>query len=145
MSDTDERAIRELIERQFRSLSWSPESDAGWAEFAGDFMPAAPLYAAARPARSQTVDEFTSRMKQLAASTLPSLEETLRGYKISVFGNVAIALSVCELNENNAKTSRNVEAMLLIRDDGQWRIAAQAWDTETDDRPIPEDLLRTTT
>ena len=49
---------------------------------------------------------------------------------------------MCELNENNAKTSRNVEAMLLIKDDGEWQIAAQAWDTETGDNPIPPELLR---
>ena len=145
MSDTDERAIRELIERQFKSLSWSPDREAGWAEFASDFMPGAPLYGAARPARSQTVDDFTARMKGLAASTLPSLDETLCGYKITVFGNIAIAISVCELNENNAETSRNIEAMLLIKDEGQWRIAAQAWDTESDDKPIPADLLRMNT
>lgn len=142
MSDTDERAIRDLIERQFRSLSWSPDSNAGWAAFAGDFVPGAALYGAARPARAQTVDEFTTRMKKLAASTLPSLDEQLRGYKINVFGNVAVAISVCELNENDTSKSRNVEAMLLIKDDGQWCIAAQAWDTETDGNPIPADLLR---
>ena len=142
MSDTDERAIRELIERQFKSLSWSPDRDAGWAEFAGDFMPGAPLYGAARPARLQTVDDFTARMKKLASSTLPSLDEQLLDCKINVFGNVAVAVSVCELNENNAKTSRNVEAMLLIKDEGQWRIAAQAWDTEGEDKLIPAELLQ---
>jgi hypothetical protein len=31
--------------------------------------------------------------------------------------------------------------MLLVKSDGQWKIAAQAWDKETDTLPIPDDLL----
>ena len=142
MSRTDEQAIRDLIKRQFDSLSWAPDRQADWAAFAGDFVDGAPLYGAARPARAQTVDQFVARMHQLAASSLPALDEQVGGYKISVFGNVAVALAVCELNENNTKTSRNVEAMLLIKDDGQWRIAAQAWDTEAEGKAIPPELLR---
>jgi hypothetical protein len=31
--------------------------------------------------------------------------------------------------------------MLLVRQDGRWRIAAQAWDKESEGQPIPPDLL----
>ena len=133
----DESEIRSLIERQFRSLSWSADRAADWAGFAADFLPSAALYPARRPVQPTTPTAFADRMKTLSAETLPELEEARLGDRILVFGNVAVAFSVCELIENGAETSRNLEAMLLIKDGGAWKIAAQAWDTETDDKPIP--------
>ena len=137
----DRQAITALIRRQFESLSWSSERQANWAQFAADFLPDAPLHGAARPVRPQTVDAFVKRMRQLADTSLRSLDERLRGVQISVFGNVAIAMSVCELVENGTTHSRNVEAMLLVKDGDEWRIAAQAWDSESATQPIPTSLL----
>lgn len=139
--EADIRAIEDLIARQFRTLSWAPGQPGDWDGFAADFLPGAPLYAAARPAKAQTVDAFVERMKDLAGTTLPSLHETPRGTHIRVFGNVAVAFGICELLENETETTRNVEALLLIKDAGQWRIAAQAWDTESAEKPIPEGLV----
>lgn len=137
----DIRAIEDLIARQFRTLSWNPGQPGDWQGFAADFFPGAPLYATGRPAKAQTVDAFVDRMKGLADTTLRSLHETPRGAHIRVFGNVAVAFAVCELLENETETTRNVEALLLIKDGGVWRIAAQAWDTETGDKPIPAEFL----
>jgi hypothetical protein len=36
--------------------------------------------------------------------------------------------------------SRGVEMLLLVRDEGQWRIVSQAWDTENPSKPIPASL-----
>ena len=36
--------------------------------------------------------------------------------------------------------SRGVEMLLLVKDDGAWRIAAQAWDTEGPSKRIPPHL-----
>jgi len=139
---SDEEDIHAVILRQFQSLTWNAEKEGDWLQFADDFLKGAPLYGAARPAISQSVSDFVGRMKGLSQSSLPSLDERLLGYKVHAFGNIAVALSVCELNENNEKTTRNVEAMLLIKDSGRWRIAAQAWDTETEAKPIPWDLMQ---
>ena len=89
MSETDKRAIRDLIERQFESLSWSPDRQPAWTAFwPMIFVDGAAVYGAARPARAQTVDGFVVRMKRLAETSLPALDEQLRGCKITVFGNV---------------------------------------------------------
>ena len=37
--------------------------------------------------------------------------------------------------------SRNVEAMLLVKSEGAWRSAGQAWDTETEDKQIPSHMF----
>lgn len=137
MSADDVTEIRALIARQFASLSWTPEAPANWNGFAEDFIAGAPLYPAARPAAPQTVPAFLDRMKGLAGSSLRSLQESVLGAEILVYGNVAVAVAPCELLENGTETSRNVEMLLLVKSGGRWRIAAQAWDKESAADPIP--------
>ena len=57
-----------------------------------------------------------------------------------MFGNVAIAFGACETLENQTKATRGVEAMLLIKDAGAWKIVSQAWDNASDANPIPPHL-----
>jgi hypothetical protein len=137
----DHRAIRALIARQFESLSWSADRAPQWDEFWADFVPGALLFPAARPVRPVTVPNFVERMKSAAASTMPVFEETLLGVEIKLYGNVGVALAVCEQREKDAPPGRAVEALLLVREDGVWRIAAQGWDKEHDDAPIPQAML----
>ena len=136
----DRRAIEALIRRQFASLGWSPGRSADWEAFAADFFPDASLYPAARPARRQTVDGFVERMKGLVGTKLRSLKETVLGTDIHIFGNVAVALAACQITENDADVSRGVEALLLVKEEGTWRIVSQAWDTESEEKPVPEHL-----
>jgi ketosteroid isomerase-like protein len=138
----DVRAIQALIARQFASLSWSPGKPADWEAFAADFYPDAALYPAARPAKRQTVGAFVERMKGLAVTRLRSFKETVVGTEVHVFGNVAVALAACEITENDADVTRGVEALLLIKDAGRWQIVSQAWDAESDTKPIPVHLVR---
>jgi hypothetical protein len=42
--------------------------------------------------------------------------------------------------ENRSTVTRDVSAIVLVRDGGVWRIVAQAWDVETGSRPIPASL-----
>jgi hypothetical protein len=138
----DRRAIEALIARQFASLGWSPGRSADWEAFAADFFPDASLYPAARPARRQTVDGFVARMKGLVGTKLRSFEEKVLGTEIHIYGNVAVALAGCEITENDTEVSRGLEALLLVKDEGTWRIVSQAWDTENDGKPIPAHLGR---
>jgi ketosteroid isomerase-like protein len=138
-AENDRRAIAAIIDRQFASLGWSPVRPADWRAFAADFLPDASLYPAARPAGRQTVEAFVERMQGLGTK-LRSFKETVLGTEIHVFGNVAVALAGCEITENEADVSRGVEALLLIKDEGAWRIVSQAWDTEGEAKPIPEHL-----
>ena len=134
-------AIKRVMRRQFGSLSWSREKEADWNGFADTFLPGAALFPAARPVKPQTVDEFMERMKRLrAAGTLATFEETPLGCEVRVFGNVAVAFAACEMLENGSTVTRDVSATILVRENGDWRIAAQAWDIENEDRKIPGHL-----
>ena len=133
----DVQAIEAIIARQFESLNWNPSTEGDWETFAVDFHPDAALFAAARPARRQTVGDFVARMKVLAGTTLRSFHEEVIGTHVHVFGNVAVAVAACEITENDADVNRGVEMLLLVRDEDQWRIVSQAWDTEDPSKPIP--------
>jgi ketosteroid isomerase-like protein len=76
-------------------------------------------------------------MKGLASTKLRSFREEVLGTHIHVFGNVAAAVAACEITENDADVSRGVGMLLLVRDEGKWRIVSQAWDTENPSKPIP--------
>ena len=137
----DVQAIEALIARQFTSLNWSPETSADWDAFAADFFPEASLYPAARPAQRQSVEGFVERMKGLAATKLRSLNEVVLGTEVRVFGNVAVALAACQMTENEGEVNRGVEMLLLIKNEGAWRIVSQALDTESPTNPIPLHLV----
>lgn len=137
----DVGAIKALIDRQFGSLDWTPGTSADWRTFEADFFPGATLYPAARPARVQTIAAFIERMQKLSQTTLLSFNERVLGTHIRVFGNVAVAAAACEMVENGVQRSRGVEMILLVKDQGTWRIVAQAWDAAGEGKPIPSDLL----
>jgi len=139
-TEDDVKAIAAVIARQFDSLSWSESQSGNWDAFAADFLPGAVLVAAARPAAVQSVDAFVARMQTLAAGDLRALEERVLGHHIRVFGNIAIAVVGCGMVENGVARSPSVEMLLLVKSDGVWRIAAQAWDKASDARPLPDDL-----
>jgi len=120
----DVQAIRALIARQFSSLSWAPNKPANWDGFVADFLPNALLYAAARPVKPQTLEQFVARMKRLSETELNALKETVLGVEISVFGNIAAAVVGCSMKENEQNESQTVEMLLLVKDRGEWRVSA---------------------
>ncbi|MDB5856286.1 MAG: hypothetical protein JWR22_4327 [Herminiimonas sp.] len=140
--DADVSAIKELMSKEL-SLSWGPDKDPNWDAFAGTFLQSAALFPAARPVRAQTLDHFIERMKRLQADgKLGTFNVTPLGCEVRVFGNVAVAFAACELQENESTTNREVNATVLVRENGMWRIAAQAWDVETDACKIPKHLAQ---
>ena len=144
MTDTEDdvRAIRALIARQFAALSWREGEAGDWDGFAADFLPGAPLYPSARPAAPQTVEAFLARMRGLAGQALRSLDETVLGAEIRVFGNIAVATVACGMTENGKPGSDTVEILLLVKDGAAgWRIAAQAWDMASAANPVPAGLI----
>ena len=50
-----------------------------------DFLPGAPLYAAARPVKAQTAEAFVERMKGLAGNKLRSFAEAVLGVEVRIF------------------------------------------------------------
>lgn len=138
----DLQAIRSLIGAHFRGLRWTPTTRADWTTFSADFLPDASLFPAARPARRQTLDAFITRMNGVAQGALRSFEETTLGMQILRFGNVAVVLSASEMVENGTEVNHDVSGYLLVKSEGKWRIAAQAWDHASDQMPVPEALRR---
>lgn len=141
-NDPEVEAIKAIIALQFASLSWNRDETGDWDAFQRDFFPNAALYASARPAQSQTVQAFIERLQHLSRTSLKSFDEIVLGTEVRVFGNVAVAVAACETTENEAEVNRNVEMMLLVKDEGHWKIVAQAWDKASQLRPIPSELLR---
>jgi hypothetical protein len=141
MQSDDVRQIEALIARQFASLNWTDGAGGQWDVFSGDFLEGASLYPSARPARRQDVGSFIARMKGLAQSTLPALQEQVLGSKVEVFGNIAVAVAACEMTENDVEVRRTVEMMLLVKEEGGWKIAAQAWDLETPEMTLPTEFV----
>ncbi len=137
----DENAIRELIREQARRLSWKEDRPADWDGFKSGFHAAAFMIASSRPARPQSVDEFLGRMKGLSQGSLRSFAEKAQNGAVHVFGNVAVALVAGETLENGQELNRDVSGYLLVKEDGRWRIAAQAWDKEKPDQKIPPAML----
>jgi hypothetical protein len=140
VENDDIRAIRNLIGAHFNALRWTPTTRPDWAAFSADFLPDASLFGAARPARRQTLDAFISRMNGVAQGTLKSFEEKTLGMEILLFGNVAVVLSASELLENGTERNHDVSGYLLVKSEGQWRIAAHAWDHASEKMPVPQRL-----
>ena len=136
----DENAIRALIGAHFQGLKWTPTTQPDWATFVADFLPDASLFPAARPAQAKTLDAFIERMNAVAQGSLRSFEERTLGMQILAFGNVAIVLAASEMLENGTEVNHDVSGYLLVNDEGQWRIAAHAWDQASEQMPVPEHL-----
>ena len=139
--EQDLEAIQHLIAREFASVTWTEEREADWSAFAADFLADAPLFPASRPVEARSVPKFLTRMKALPNDGLTSFEQSLCGTKIMLFGNAAVAFSVCENLKNRSTAQRGIEAFLLVKDGSVWRIAAQAWDIERDGLSVPEEFL----
>jgi hypothetical protein len=45
------------------------------------------------------------------------------------------------MTENDAQVEHGVEMLLLVKDQGSWRIVSQAWDKAGPSNPIPANLL----
>ena len=42
--------------------------------------------------------------------------------------------------ENETEVNNDVSGYLLVKNEGEWRIAAHAWDQASEQMPVPEDL-----
>lgn len=130
------RAIQTLVERQFECFSWQDGGTPDRVAFLADFVSEARLFTSARPVKPQSAEQFLERMEGLAGRTLRSFDEMVLGSIVHVYGNVAVAVIASLSFENSDQTNRNVEMMLLVKDQSRWRIAAQAWDSEDPSNPI---------
>ena len=136
----DEEAIRQLIAEHFEAMRWGKGAEPDWDRFREDFHPDALLFGAARPTQGRTLEGFIERMERVARKNLDSFEEHTCGMRVMRFGNVAVVFAMSELLENESEVNHDISGYLLVKSNGQWSIAAHAWDQASDEKAIPGDL-----
>ncbi len=130
---TDEEQIKGIIQAQFSALKWGADIKPNWPNFEAGFTEEAYLIPAKRPAKPISIFDFIQRMEGLRKDgSLESFSEQEKGTFIKVVGNIAIALAGCEMTENKAEVTKDISAFLLVKTNGEWSIAAQAWDVVED-------------
>lgn len=138
----DERAIRALIADGFDAISWSPDTPPDWGRFFGPYLDGAAMVPSARPAGFTDPASFRERMTgQREGGAMTRFEEAMLGCEVRVFGSIAVASASFEMSVNGGAPSRGVNMYLCVKDAGSWKIAAVAWDNESDAVPIPDALL----
>jgi len=137
MSDlsSDYKKIQKLIYQQFESLQWTDEVGANWSLFESGFGQCATLFPAKRPVEPITPKQFQQRMSELRTKNILSdFNEKVTACDIRIYGNIATAIVGCEMQENNNTYTYDINAMILLKDENQWRIVSQAWDV------VPEQI-----
>jgi len=125
----DHTEILTLIAQQFQALSWTEKTAPNVETLLAGYLPDAPLFSSARPAKAQSPHSFAKRMTSLQQNgTLRSFTEQGRGIHIWITGQVAVAMAGCEMRENHNQIAEDISAFLLVKNPGGWIIAAQAWD-----------------
>lgn len=137
---TDDDQIEALINKHFEPMRWSHKVSPDWDKFEQDFLPQAQVFGAARPVQARSVREFIDRMETVARANLNSFEEHTTRTKILRFGNVAVVLALSEMLENGTDENRDISGYLLVKSEGNWSIAAHAWDQMANDDPVPDVL-----
>ncbi|MDT9598797.1 nuclear transport factor 2 family protein [Sphingosinicella rhizophila] len=136
----DEARILEIVDTMFDAISWSEGSPPDFDRFSAAVMAEAVLVPAARPAATTDIASFVKRMSGLHADgAMKTFTEKATKTQIRIFGNIAVAIGGFEAIADGSP-GRGANVFLLVRDAGDWRIAAMAWDNESVDNPLPEDL-----
>jgi ketosteroid isomerase-like protein len=137
----DVSEIQAVIEQLFSAISWNPGKAPDWETFRSLCLDDALLVPAARPARPTALAPFIQRMdEQRNGGQLSDFQERVLAHDVGVFGNVAVARSSFATSINQGTEARGVNAFMLIKDGGSWRIAAMSWDNESEDHPVPADF-----
>lgn len=138
----DIAVIGSMIDDMFSAISWDESARPDWDRFSAPCFEGVMLYPSARPVNPTALAPFTKMMVgQRDSGKLKTFEEKTLGHHVRVFGNIAVALSSFETTINGGETSRGVNGFLLIREQDDWKIVAICWDSESEGRPIPADLL----
>lgn len=138
---SDYAEIERLLEESLRQISWDDASEPDWESFFASYLETAMLIPSERPARCVTPRDFRLTMdEQRLTGKLVSLEERPVKTFIRIFGNVAIAQVAFGAKVNSGPEKYGVNAFLLVKSGGGWKVAAVAWDNASDELPLPDDL-----
>ena len=125
---SDELQIRELIHRQCGDISCAVDTPLDWLTCSRDFFDGALVFQAHRPVDAIPVEHLSTRMGELRDCTdAAHRRERVTHVEVLIFERVAVALAGCQLLDDERDVTCDVNAFLLIKDQGRWLIASQAW------------------
>lgn len=138
----DKARIRAIIEEMFDAVSWSTTSSPDFAAFTKAVNENAVLVPAARPARFTNIGAFVAGMSEHHVSgAMTTFDERANKTVVNVFGDVAVAIGSFEARIDGGPVGRGANTFLLIRTESDWQIVAMAWDNESENKPLPADLI----
>jgi ketosteroid isomerase-like protein len=138
----DEDRIREIIGQMFEAVSWSETKAPDFTAFASAVRKDAVLVPSARPANPTDIKTFVDRMSgQHSSGAMKDFDEKAHKTKVTVFGNLAVAIGSYVARIDNGPLGRGANGFLFIRNDGDWQIAAMSWDNESEEKPLPPELI----
>jgi len=138
----DESRIRQIVEKMFTAISWTETRPPDFDTFSQAVRKDAVLVPAARPASPTTIDTFVARMSgQHRSGAMKTFDERAHKTIVKVFGNLAVAIGSYEAQIDGGPIGRGANGFLLIRNDDDWQIAAMAWDSEGEGKPLPAELV----
>ena len=138
----DEARIREIVEQMFEAISWSGAKAPDFPAFSSAVRKDAVLVPAARPASPTDIDSFVARMSGLYDNgSMKTFDERANKTIVKVFGNLAVAIGSYQAQFDGGPVGRGANGFLLVRNEGDWQIAAMGWDSEDADKPLPAELV----
>ncbi|ABQ66869.1 hypothetical protein Swit_0501 [Rhizorhabdus wittichii RW1] len=137
----DEARIREIVEQMFEAINWSADKAPDFTAFAAAVRKDALLAPSARPVSPTDIETFVGRMRgQYESGGMKTFDERANKTIVKVFGNLAVAIGSYRAQIDGGPIGRGANGFLLVRNDGDWQIAAMGWDSEGEDKPMPAEL-----
>ncbi len=132
--------VESIVAAFYESFS-GPAGKRDFSRLRALFRPDARLVRAAAGLEELTVDRFLADLAGFFREV--SLYEREVARRLHRFGNLAQVFSVYEgrLEPEGPVLARGVNAMQVVFDGSRWWFAAIAWDDETPERPIPDELF----
>lgn len=129
---------------EFISCEIGEEKD--WEEYRKLFLPNAQKISINRKAppnrqiRVLTLEEFVRRGREIYPRD--GFEETVIGLKVNEFNGIAnVFQSFYCKNLKGTYEARGVNSFQLVKAEGRWWIASTSFTNETEDLPLPDELL----
>lgn len=147
----DTASPQAVVEAAYAALAKPPGGDFDWARFEALHLPDARLYPATEQtggeARSLTVSGFVEWVEEgwagVDPASDPGFAEEQVHHVTHVYGDVATVFSTYEKRywDSDEILGRGINAFVLVRREGGWRIASIAWDEEVGAGPVPAEFL----
>ena len=143
----DDQAINECIQQFYRYLNFNNGNTASMDSLPRVCTSNASIIANFTGKPMQwTVISFIAFMKEsVSKQSIIARQETELFERTDVFGNIAQRFSTYSIQfttKDKVEQRRGINAIQLLKVEGQWLISAIIWDTEKPGNPIPSMYIR---